>query len=134
MSKTNIIRNNSGESFICLSCGKTVFPLEYGGSQRNHCPCCLSSIHVDIMAGDRRARCRGLMKPIGIWTKSHKEGSLIHRCEKCGLIRTNRIAADDNEVMLFMLAMEPLSRLPFPSGKAMNALKELSLAGMVIHE
>ena len=71
------------------------------------------------------------MMPIGIWIKSDREGVLIHRCEKCGLIRTNRIAADDNEVMLITLAMEPLTRLPFPSGKAMDRLRQLSATGEV---
>ena len=127
MSRAKIIRNNPHESFICQSCGKAVAPLNNGGNQRNHCPKCLSSIHVDIIAGDRRASCHGIMKPISIWVQENKEWSLIHRCMSCGIIRTNRIAADDNEMMLFSLAASFMSQLPFPADKAIDHIQALSL-------
>jgi predicted RNA-binding Zn-ribbon protein involved in translation (DUF1610 family) len=66
MSRNKILRNNPQESFICLSCGKGVAALEHGGQHRYHCPNCLSSYHVDIIPGDRRSSCCGIMEPIGV--------------------------------------------------------------------
>lgn len=102
------------ETFICAHCGATVTPPESGSEQRNHCPKCLWSLHVDLRIGDRKSGCRGEMEPVGVWTKENGEWALIHRCVRCGFLRTNRIAADDDELRLFALAAKPLTRLPFP--------------------
>jgi len=56
------------------------------------------------------------MEPVGIWTKPNGEWAIIHRCTRCGFLRANRIAADDDEMRLFTLAARPLTRLPFPYG------------------
>ena len=119
------IRQNTIEtgSFICKNCGNTVIPIVSGGSQRNHCPECLWSLHVDLSKGDRRCGCRAGMEPIGIWVKPSGEWALIHRCTKCGFIRTNRIAADDNEVLLFSLAARPITMLPFPAEKTLERIR-----------
>ena len=115
MSRTiNIIRQ-SDESFLCIHCGLAVSPLESGGRNRNHCPHCLSSRHMDLRPGDRRSACRGLMKAIGLWVQPKGEWSLIHRCETCATIRVNRIAGDDNETALLEMALKPVQNLPFPS-------------------
>jgi len=127
MTRNKIIRNNPQETFICCSCGKIVRPLEYGGQHRNHCPHCLCSCHVDIIPGDRRASCRGIMQPIGIYVQKNKEWSIIHRCRQCKTLRINRIAYDDNELLLLTLAAEPLMSLPFPSQKIISTLHRLSL-------
>ena len=127
MTRKKIIRNNPQESFICASCGKVVAPLEYGGRHRNHCPHCLSSYHVDIIPGDRRSSCHSIMKPIGIHVQKNKEWSIIHRCSQCKTIRINRIASDDNELLLLTIAAEPLMSLPFPSKKIISTLHRLSL-------
>jgi hypothetical protein len=66
-------------------------PLTNGG-YRNHCPACLYSTHVDHAPGDRASTCRGLMPPVGL---DHRPGQglvLIHRCDRCGHLRPNRIA------------------------------------------
>ncbi len=131
MSRKQLIENNNGESFLCHSCGQPVPPLEGGGNNRNHCPHCLSSVHVDILTGDRKCRCRGVMEAIALWVGGKGEGSLIHRCGKCGFLRVNRIAQDDNELMLFMLAAAPLSQLPFRSKDALGSLKERCRQGEV---
>ncbi len=102
------------ETFICSNCGTAVSPPVYGGEHRNHCPHCLYSLHVDLKKGDRRCGCRGLMEPISIWCRPSGEWSVIHRCIKCGFIRLNRIAGDDNDAMLLKLAVKPISMLPFP--------------------
>jgi len=52
------------EEFICENCNTIVKPLGY--TARNHCPKCLYSKHVDILPGDRKETCHGLLKPIGI--------------------------------------------------------------------
>ena len=101
-------------SFVCAHCGATISPPESGSEQRNHCPRCLWSLHVDLRIGDRHSACRGLMEPVGIWTKENGEWAVIHRCVSCGFLRANRIAADDDELRLFALAARPLTRLPFP--------------------
>lgn len=69
---------------------------------------------MDLRIGDRRSGCRGEMEPISIWVKYKDEWSIVHRCKKCGIIRTNRIAGDDNELVLLSLAMRPISNPPFP--------------------
>jgi len=127
MTRNKIIRNNPQESFICINCGKAVAPLEYGGDHRNHCPHCLSSSHVDIIPGDRRSSCRGIMKPISIHVQKNGEWSVIHKCTQCRTIKINRIACDDNELLLLTLATEPLVSLPFPPKNIISALHKISL-------
>ncbi len=116
-------------TFACGHCGRTVPPSLSGSHQRNHCPACLRSIHLDITTGDRRSGCRGIMDPIGIWVKENKEWALIHRCRKCGFIRANRVAADDNEILLFTMAALPLSRLPFPADRTLQTLQDRETTG-----
>lgn len=89
-------------SFICTNCKKEVSTLGHIGThQRNHCPFCLFSMHVDEQPGDRQAGCHGKMIPIGLTFKNEGEGKvgelmLIHLCEKCGKISINRLAGDDD--------------------------------------
>jgi hypothetical protein len=97
--------------FVCGHCGRTVAPSPSG--HRNHCPSCLWSLHLDIRAGDRMSGCRGLMEPVGIWAREDGEWSILHRCKNCGFIRANRIAAEDNEMLLLAIAALPLGKLPF---------------------
>lgn len=118
----NKTQNNLNDSFICGNCGSPVGPAKAGTHFRNHCPVCLYSSHVDITTGDRRSGCRGLMAPIGIWAGKQKEWSLIHRCVNCGIIRTNRIAGDDSELLLVILALTPLMSMPFPAECLMKDL------------
>jgi hypothetical protein len=94
-----------------------------------HCPFCLRSRHVDIRPGDRRCGCRGVMDPIGIWVKDKQEWSLLHRCRRCGFIRANRIAGDDNEVLLLTLAALPMSQLPFPAARTLQLLQQREIGG-----
>lgn len=82
------------EEFICENCSRQVPKLGY--SCRNHCPYCLYSKHVDIEPGDRLETCHGLLKPIGIETSSKKGYIIIFKCQKCGSIRKNKVAEDDD--------------------------------------
>lgn len=91
------MRLPAGGAFVCARCGTTVAGEAFGTRQRNHCPRCLHSLHVDITVGDRRSLCRGLMVPIALWVRDDGEMSLLHRCTRCGVIRANRLAGDDDE-------------------------------------
>ena len=85
-----------------------------GTEHRNHCPNCLHSVHLDNEPGDRAADCGGLMEPIAVWVRKGGEWALIHRCRVCGALSSNRTAADDHEMLLLSLAVEPLGSPPFP--------------------
>lgn len=103
-----------GDSFVCKSCGRTVAAAGAGSGHRNHCPYCLTSQHLDIEPGDREADCGGAMDPIAVWVRKNGEWAIIHRCRICGALSSNRIAADDNPMLLMSLAMRPVSSPPFP--------------------
>lgn len=102
------------ESFSCRVCGCLVVPEGAGSRHRNHCPHCLSSLHVDDEPGDRASQCGGRMEPISVWVRGGGEWALIHRCQRCGTLHSNRIAADDNPALLLSLAARPLAMTPFP--------------------
>jgi len=94
--------------FKCIYCKKEVKEDGYIGTKnRNHCPNCLYSQHLDeSIPGDRKSKCKGKMISIGLSFKREKldkygkkkvgEIMIVHKCEKCGYISTNRIAGDDN--------------------------------------
>ena len=102
------------ESFHCKVCGRLVVLAGAGSNHRNHCPYCLSSLHVDIEPGDRAADCGGIMEPVAVWVRKNGEWAIIHRCRQCGALSSNRIAADDNPMKLMSIAMKPLCLPPFP--------------------
>lgn len=102
------------DSFTCKVCGRLVVPMGAGSNHRNHCPNCLSSLHVDIETGDRASDCGGIMQPIAVWVRKNNEWAIIHRCSRCGILSSNRIAADDNPMKLMSIAMKPLCEPPFP--------------------
>ncbi len=100
--------------FTCQACGKPVPPPLYGTRQRNHCPHCLASVHADAAPGDRASTCRGLMDPISVWVRRDGEWAIIHRCRCCGTLHSNRIAGDDNLILLLSIAARPLAEPPMP--------------------
>ena len=102
------------ESFTCKNCGWTVSPAGAGSEHRNHCNNCLHSLHLDIEPGDREADCGGLMEPVAVWVRKNGEWAIIHRCKRCGMMSSNRVAADDNPVKLMSIAMKPIAHPPFP--------------------
>ena len=102
------------ESFTCSVCGTLVVPEGAGTRHRNHCPNCLSSIHVDDEPGDRASLCKGIMEPVSVWVRKGGEWAIIHRCKACGALSSNRIAADDNPALLMSIAVKPLASTPFP--------------------
>ncbi len=57
-------RNPCKEVFTCKVCGRLVTPEGAGSGHRNHCPNCLTSLHLDLEPGDRAADCGGIMEPV----------------------------------------------------------------------
>ena len=108
--------------FKCAHCKKWIPLKGIGTHYRNHCPFCLFSIHVDDKkSGDRHSSCHGLMEPMGLTFK--KEGTdkygkirqgelmLIHRCRGCDDFSINRLAGDD-ELLMVMKVFEDSQKLP----------------------
>lgn len=108
------------ESFTCSVCNTFVVPEGAGSKHRNHCPNCLSSIHVDIEPGDRASLCKGIMEPVSVWVRKGGEWAIIHRCKACGTLSSNRIASDDNPALLMSIAVKPLAFTPFPLNQLGN--------------
>ncbi len=105
------------DPFTCRACGRLVTPGGAGTDHRNHCPYCLSSMHVDNEPGDREATCHGVMEAIAVWVRKGGEWALIHRCTSCGKMNSNRIAADDNPMLLMSLALRPTAHPLHDAGR-----------------
>lgn len=101
--------------FKCRQCGAIVSADRAlsGVNNRNHCPFCLWSRHVDHSTpGDRLAQCKSRMQPIGLTLKHtlkrygmEKAGELmlIHHCTGCCKYSINRIAADDDPQAVYQI-------------------------------
>lgn len=107
--------------FKCAHCHVIVSSahLLSGVNNRNHCPYCLWSCHLDLYAaGDRLSACKAPMKPIGLTMKTGRnkyqrdargELMLIHQCSDCKALSINRIAADDDSEMVLAVFQESLT-------------------------
>ncbi|MFC7817105.1 RNHCP domain-containing protein [Streptomyces sp. NPDC057367] len=96
-------------AFRCVGCRLDVSPNASGTTHRNHCPNCLTSLHVDRrVPGDRAADCRGRMEALSMSVRSDGEWMIIHQCLACGELSANRIAGDDNALVLVRLVLKPL--------------------------
>lgn len=94
------------EEFRCRHCRVFVGVVPSGGRHRNHCPYCLYSRHVDgDTPGDRASTCGGSMAPIGAFTRPKGEHVIVHHCLACGLERYNRMAADDDFMLVLRLPL-----------------------------
>lgn len=91
------------EEFECENCHKKVSKLSY--TSRDHCPYCLCSKHVDILPGDREENCKGLLKPIQVELDGKKGYVIVYKCTKCGKIRRNKAADDDNMDLIIKLTV-----------------------------
>ena len=100
-------RSHSCEDFKCAHCHYIVSSahLLSGVNNRNHCPYCLWSRHLDLIAaGDRLSACKAPMQPVALTVKrrrdkyGHGRGELmlVHLCVDCDDVSINRIAADDD--------------------------------------
>ena len=97
------------EGFRCVNCGYEVLPNSV--TSRDHCPRCLTSLHVDIMPGDRANPCRGVLRPISANPHPKKGFQIVYRCEKCGALHRNKAALTgqdpDNMDLLIRLTAKP---------------------------
>ena len=122
-SRQSRYQQSSGD-FTCLHCSNPVSAnsLLSGVNNRNHCPICLWSRHLDMFqAGDRLSACKGMMEPVGLTLKqtnkkygpaAQGELMLIHLCGECGKASINRIAADDVSEKILEIYQESLSLDP----------------------
>ena len=111
--KKNISREQSRQhelgGFACSHCNEWATIDEHIGTHnRNHCPHCLWSKHLDkSKSGDRKSDCKNGMEPIALTFKAEGidkyrnernigELMIIHECKGDDVIRINRIANDDN--------------------------------------
>jgi hypothetical protein len=116
LSRTQRLRGHDrrAESFRCIHCRLDVPLAAAGTAHRNHCPNCLWSRHLDDEPGDRASDCESSMEPIAITVRKDGEWVLIHRCQGCGTLSSNRTAGDDNPLLLVRIAVKPLAQPPFP--------------------
>jgi hypothetical protein len=90
-----------------------------GVNNRNHCPYCLWSCHLDLYAaGDRLSACKAPMKPTGLTLKlgrnkyrreARGELMLVHECSECKALSINRVAADDDSGTIMAVFQESLA-------------------------
>ncbi len=100
MEHKNFKKNDQG--FICECCHKKIPPLGY--TSRDHCPFCLTSLHVDIKPGDRQNACRGLLIPVDITSDSKKGYVINYVCSKCGEKHNNKVADDDEYTTILQIS------------------------------
>ena len=118
---------NTFGDFVCLSCHNFVSAEAAfsGVHNRNHCPYCLSSRHLDLFEpGDRLSACKAAMQPVALTLKRtikkyaggrQGEMMLVHICQACGRVSINRIAADDNTAAVLEIfegshKLDPITR------------------------
>ncbi len=88
-------KKEENTNFECAVCKKHVMRLQ-NGTYSNHCPFCLSSLHVDDMIpGDRKSACRGVMMACRIKFNGKKGWQLVHKCIRCWAEKSNKIAEGD---------------------------------------
>jgi hypothetical protein len=103
-------RDAPGDAFRCVGCKLDVPFAAPGTAHRNHCPHCLTSVHVDRrVPGDRRERCHGRMTALCLSVRQDGEWLIIHHCVACGSLSSNRVAGDDNALLLLRMAMRPFN-------------------------
>lgn len=99
-------RTEADQAFRCVHCKQFIGAPITGGRHRNHCPNCLWSRHVDLrVPGDRKSDCHAAMEPIGKIVRRNGEQVILHECRSCGKSDPNRIAADDNPILLMKLEL-----------------------------
>ena len=122
--------NPLNHDFSCIHCHLPVSAsvLISRVKNRNHCPYCLWSRHLDLFEpGDRLSACKAGMRPIGLTFKRERNryaaslGDLmiVHQCSDCGKFSLNRIAADDDSTMILTV----LERSPVLTSELLVYLK-----------
>jgi len=137
--KTSSLRNKAqthkqrSSGFRCINCRALIPDANrvIGTQHRDHCPLCLFSLHLDEdKPGDRKSRCFGAMRPIGMTFKNNcKEPMVVYECVKCGKIHKNRCSADDS-----VHTIVDILRRSLVSGRFDSHLiqKKLQSAGVIL--
>ena len=133
-------KKTASNGFTCAHCHGFVYSKSgrSGVQNRNHCPYCLWSRHLDLYAaGDRLSACKASMRPVGLTVKSIRkkygaglgELMLIHSCEECKALSINRIAADDDPQKIFSIYADSF-HLDLPTQVRLDAraIRALDLA------
>jgi DNA-directed RNA polymerase subunit RPC12/RpoP len=108
----------------CANCGQ-VFSLDPppGKKHRDHCPYCLSSVHIDVRPGDRGMWCGegvpgdkdfkpSVLEPVGKIPIAGEPDIIKYICKKCGKVKYNVSAVDDNKELVNNLPIvDPPKRL-----------------------
>ena len=133
-------RAQAEDGFTCKQCGFFVSSAAVlsGVFNRNHCPYCLWSRHVDLFKdGDRMAACKTAMRPIGLTLKKTTKkynGSrtgelmLVHLCTGCASVSINRIAADDDPDCMLQVFKDSLRQSTWPDPPLSDSLIDLLTA------
>jgi DNA-directed RNA polymerase subunit RPC12/RpoP len=106
--------HSHNHDFSCMHCHLPVSAsmLISKVHNRNHCPYCLWSRHLDLFKpGDRLSACKAEMRPIGLAFKRERnryapslgELMIVHQCSDCGKFSLNRSAADDDPALIISL-------------------------------
>ena len=94
------------EDFICRECGNDVKALGY--TARDHCPKCLTSIHIDNNPGDRSCKCLGTLRPVAVEPSKKDTYKIVYICDKCGMIKRNKAALDDDMDKIINIMSNPI--------------------------
>jgi hypothetical protein len=106
--------NPNNQGFTCAHCKYPVSAerLVAAVGNRNHCPYCLWSRHMDLnKPGDRLSACKQVMPAVALtlkrtskkYSQTCGELMLVHMCLDCGKVSANRIAADDDPDKLWSI-------------------------------
>jgi hypothetical protein len=115
--------NPDNRDFICAHCRLPVSAERAlaGVGNRNHCPYCLYSRHMDWREpGDRLSACKQAMPAVALtfkrsankYARNGGELMLVHLCPDCGQVSANRIAADDDPEAILAVFERSLSLPP----------------------
>lgn len=57
---------------------------------------------MDVMPGDRQAKCGGMMEPVAV-TGTTDDYRILHRCRVCGIEKWNQAVPDDDFTQLLTI-------------------------------
>ena len=80
----------------CNICSKA-----FTDRERNHCPHCLCTVHLDIRPGDKKSSCYGILRPV-----HYVKGEIVHKCDKCGTLQHAAFCKDDNKDILHKIRVD----------------------------
>jgi ribosomal protein L37AE/L43A len=131
--------NPDDRDFTCARCRRPVIAERAvsGVGNRNHCPYCLCSRHMDWREpGDRLSACKQAMPAVALtlkrsankYARGGGELMLVHLCPDCGRVSANRIAADDDPQAILAVFERSLS-LPSETHAWLQAAGVAPLAG-----